>query len=200
MVNFAVLVPEATVNYVTNPALRYDTTDWNAQGATLTRVLTRARFGIASLRVVTNGSALYEGAYFRVSALSGVSEPITVSAYVRGTGRVRIRLDNNVVGGTEFASQPVELTDARWQRIWVTGFTTGGNDLRLFVETAEGSAAARTFYVDGAQLERKSAPTTYCDGDQPGCRWNGMFHASSSQRAGNTRAWGSWLQLAGAER
>ena len=196
MSKFSILVPEATVNYIKNPALRYDTTDWNAQGATLTRVLTRARFGVASLQVVTAGSALREGAYFRVSALSGVSEPITVSAYVRGTGKVRIRLDNNVVGGTEHASLPVELTDSYWQRIWVTGFSTGGNDLRLFVETDEGTAKARTFYVDGAQLERKAYPTSYCDGDQPGCRWNGMYHGSASQRDAKTRAGGKWTELA----
>lgn len=194
------LIPDATINYIKNPALRYDTTDWNAQGSTISRVLTRARFGIASLKVVTTGSAVREGVYFRVSALSGISEPITVSAYVRGDGKVRIRLDNNVVGGTEFFSDAFQLTDDRWTRIWVTGFSTGGNDLRLFVETDEGTAKVRTFYVDGAQLERKSYPTTYCDGDQEGCRWNGVYHNSSSQRLSDTRAGGRWIELSGPER
>lgn len=200
MVKLRALVPDATVNYIKNPAMRYDTTDWNAQGATISRVLTRARFGVASLKVVTAGSALHEGAFFRVSSLSGVSEPITVSAYVRGTGKVRIRLDNNVLGGTEFYSEGVELTDERWTRIEMLGFSTGGNDLRLFVETDEDTAIARTFYVDGAQLERKSYATTYCDGDQEGCRWNGIYHNSTSQRGNDTRAGGKWIELSGPDR
>lgn len=200
MVKLRALVPDATVNYIKNPAMRYDTTDWNVQGATISRVLTRARFGIASLKVVTAGSALHEGAFFRVSSLSGVSEPITVSAYVRGTGKVRIRLDNNVVGGNEFYSEGVELTDERWTRIQMLGFSTGGNDLRLFVETDEDAAVARTFYVDGAQLERKSYATTYCDGDQEGCRWNGIYHNSTSQRGNDTRAGGKWIELSGPDR
>lgn len=199
MLRFSALVPDATVNYVKNPSVRYDTTDWNASGATLTRTLDFARFGIASLKVVTAGTALRQGAYYRVSGLNGVSEPITVSAYVRGTGKVRIRLINNPTG-MEWSSISIQLEAGYWQRITVSGFSTGSNDLRLYVETDDQAATVRTFYIDGAQMERKSYPTTYCDGDQPGCRWNGLYHASTSQRAGDTREGGRWVQLAGAER
>lgn len=200
MLNLKILAPDSTVNYITNPALRYDTTGWNQQGATITRILSKARFGIASLQVVTTGSALHEGCFFRVSSLIGVSEAITVSVYVLGTGRVRIRLDNNAPGGAEYVSQPVSLNATRWTRLEASGFNNGGNDLRLYIETDEGTAKARTFYVDGAQLERKAYSTTYCDGDQPGCRWNGLYHGSTSQRSADTRAGGRWVQLAGKER
>lgn len=200
MLKFSALIPDAVVNYITNPSLRYDTTGWNAQGSTITRSLEQARFGIASLKVATNGSATREGAFFRVSVLAGISENITVSAYVRGTGKVRIRLDNNVVGGTEYSSQKIDLDSNRWQRIYITGFSTGGNDMRLYVETDEVTPTARTFYVDGAQMERKPYLTTYCDGDQPGCRWNGMYHGSLSERNAYTRLGGRWIQLAGEER
>ena len=199
MLRFSALVPDPTVNYIKNPSVRYDTTDWNASGATLTRTLDQARFGIASLQVVTAGTALRQGAYYRVSALSGISEPVTVSVYVRGAGRVRIRLINNPTG-MEWASQSIQLESGFWQRIWVSGFSTGSNDMRLYVETDEQTATARTFYVDGAQMERHPYPTTYCDGDQPGCRWNGLYHASTSQRSAYTRAGGRWVQLSGEER
>ena len=199
MVRFSALVPDATINYIKNPAMRYDTTDWNASGATLTRATDFARFGIASLKVVTTGAALRQGAFYRVSELRGVSEPVTVSAYVRGTGRVRIRLINNPTG-SEWASASIQLETDRWYRISVSGFSTGSDDLRLYVETDEKVATARTFYVDGAQLERKSYPTTYCDGDQPGCRWNGLYHNSTSTRLGTTSEGGRWVQLAGEER
>src|SRR5688500_3244845 len=99
MASLRILVPEGTTNYIKNPAARYDTTGWSQSGSTLTRSLDRARFGIASYKLVTNGSALNEGLYYRVSALAGIGDPVTVSAYVRGAGKVRIRVISS--GGTE---------------------------------------------------------------------------------------------------
>lgn len=199
MVKFSILVPDATLNYVKNPALRYDATGWNAQGSTITRSLEQARFGIASLKVITNASANREGCFYRVNSLTNISEPITVSCYVRGAGKVRLRVIANPTG-TERVSEGVFLRSDRWTRLSVTGRSIGSNDVRLYVETDEGSAKARTFYVDGAQMERKAYPTTYCDGDQEKCRWNGTYHGSTSQRNAYTRAGGRWIQLAGEER
>lgn len=200
MARLRLCVPDGTLNYITNPSMRYDTSDWNAQGATVTRTLARVRFGVASLQVVTDGAALHEGAYFRVSALDGISDTLTVSAYVRGTGVARIRLDDNAIGGREYAGDPVVLSDIRWTRLTVSGRCHGGDDLRLYVETAEGAAAARTFYVDGAQMERKPYPTTYCDGEQPGCFWAGIHHDSNSQRRASTREGGRWVEISGPDR
>lgn len=200
MARLKILLPDATVNYIKNPSLRYDATDWSSQGSTVTRIISQARFGVASLQVVTNGAALHEGVYFRVSALDGISDVVTVSAYVRGSGLVRIRLDDNAPGGQEYTSQAVQLDDERWTRIDVTGHSHGGDDLRLYVETDEGVAIARTFYIDGAQMERKPYSTTYCDGDQDGCRWGGIYHASSSSREASTRKGGRWVELSGSER
>lgn len=199
---FSILVPEATVNYIKNPSLRYDTTDWNASGATLTRTLDYGRFGISALKIVTAGTALREGAYYRVTALTsvaGTGSPITVSAYLRGSGIVRIRVIDSPAG-QEWASIPQQLRSDRWTRLSVTGMIKGSNDVRLYVETSEGSAKVRTFYLDGAQMELKPYATLYCDGDQDGCFWNGLYHASTSQRTGNTRSGGRWVQLAGEER
>jgi len=195
MINLKILVPDDTINYIKNPAFRYATTGWNAVGSTLTRTLDYARFNIASGKVVTNGSAANEGVYYRVLDLSGVSEPVTISAYIRGQGKVRIRLIDNPTG-KQYVSSDVSLTLDRWQRIEVSGFSTGSNDMRLYVETS-GAAKAITFYVDGAQMERKPYATTYCDGDQDGCRWNVVSHGSVSSRTKDTRAGGRWVPLAG---
>ena len=200
LANLRILVPDATTNYILNPALRYDTTGWTAAGSTISRILDQARFNYASLQVITSGVALREGAYYRVSSLSGISEPITVSAYVRGNvgnELVHIRLINS--GGKEWVSKVCSLRTDQWQRISVSGFSTGTNDLRLYVET-DGTARAVTFYVDGAQMERKAYSTTYCDGNQPGCRWNIIDHNSISTRDAYTRAGGRWVNLAGPAR
>ncbi|RPJ29150.1 MAG: hypothetical protein EHM33_01910 [Chloroflexi bacterium] len=197
MANLKILSPEGTTNYIKNPSARYDTTGWVANGSTLTRSLDFARFGIASLKVVTNGAALGEGISYRVTALAGISDPITVSVYVIGTGEVRIRLIDNPVG-MEWVSQSVTLRTDRWTRLDVTGFSTGSNDLRLIVETDQIKSV--TFYVDGAQMERKPYVTTYCDGEQEGCRWNIMDHNSVSVREDHNRAGGRWVELAGRKR
>ena len=199
MLKLSLVVPDATVNYIENPHCRYDTTGYNAAGATLTRTLDYARFGITSCKVVTAGSALREGVYYRVNTLSGLSGPVTVSAYVIGTGSVRIRLIDNP-SGKEWSAVNVTLRADRWVRVMVSGVVTGSNDVRLYVETNEGSAKARTFYVGGLQMERKAYMTTFCDGEQPGCRWNGLYHGSTSQRSGETRAGGRWVVIGGPER
>lgn len=190
-----ILVPDATTNYIQNPAMRYDTVGWNAASSTISRSTTYARFNIASLKVITSGSLLREGAYYRVNALQGISEPISVSAYARGAGRVHLRLID-MPFGKEWKSVGVDLRADRWTRLEVTGYSTGTADMRLYVETDD-KVQAVTFYVDGAQMERKEYATTYCDGDQPGCRWNTVVHGSTSSRPASTRRGGRWLDVAG---
>lgn len=190
-----ILVPDGTINYIKNPSFRYDTEGWEAVSATLTRTLDRARFGVSSGMVVTTGAALNEGIYYRVNALYGISDPVTVSVYARGNGTLRIRLVDGSVA--QYAGKPTRITDKRWTRLEVTGRCSGGDDVRLYVETAEQTAAARTFYVDGAQMERKAYSTTYCDGDQPGCFWKIYEHGSVSYRDAYTRDGGKWETITG---
>lgn len=190
------LVPEGTTNYIKNPALRYDADGYTAVGSSVTRALTEARFGVASLQVVTNGVAAYEGVYYRVNALEGIQDIISGSVYVRGEGVVRIRVIDNPAG-KEWYSQKVELLSDRWQRVEVTGRCTGSDDVRLYLETDGDLPQSVTFYADGFQMERQEEATTYCDGDQPGCRWNLLEHGSQSVRSPYTRDGGRWVEIAG---
>lgn len=194
MINLKILVPDSTTNYVTNPNFRNNTTGWTTAGATLTRVLTKSRFSIASGQVVTNGSVVNEGVYVRLTSLAGVNQPCTGSIYVLGSGKVRARLRDG--GGASWVSDTVSLSPTQWTRLSASGFLTGTNDVRLYVETADVTAKAITFYVDGAQIELKAYATTYCDGDQPGCSWERVIPGVSSRPA-NTRLGGRWVPLAG---
>lgn len=198
MATLRILVPDDTINYIKNPAMRYDITGWSSVSSAISRSLNFARFGMASLRIVTSGLALREGAYYRVNALQGVSEPITASVYLRGTGVVRLRLIDNPTG-KEWVTQPIALRSTRWIRQSVSGFSTGSNDMRLYVETSGKTIQATTFYADGAQMERKPYATTYVDGDQPGCRWSGLSHGSASSRPISERMGGRWVSLASPE-
>lgn len=195
-VNLRILVPDSTVNYVKNPSPRYDLTGYTLVGSTITRTLDRSRFSIASVKVETAGAALHEGVFYRVSDLVGISDFITVSVYVRGAGKVRLRLINNP-SGAEWFTAPFTLDDDRWHRLEISGNSTGSDDMRLYVETDNLAAAVNTFYVDGLQMERKSYATTYCDGEQEGCRWNITAYATASSRDATSRAGGRWVPLAG---
>ncbi len=155
----------------------------------------RARFGTASCKVTTDGSLMNEGIYYRVNLLQGISDVLTASIYARGGGKVRLRLTDG--GSNSGISKAVNLTDDRWHRLEATGRCSGSDDIRLYIETAESLPRSVTFYVDGAQIERKSAATSYCDGDQPGCRWNVVANATLSTRTADTREGGRWVPLAG---
>lgn len=195
MTSIKILVPQETTNYVKNPSFRYETTPWESTGATLTRTLEYARFGVAGAKIVTNGAALHEGINYRISWLDGVESVLTASVYLRGSGKVRIRLADNI-SGDNWNSKFIVLTDKRWQRIDVTGRCHGGNDVRLYIETDDLPPKALTFYADGAQVEPLPYSSTYCDGDQDNCRWNIMAHNSISTRSAYVRSGGRWAQLA----
>jgi hypothetical protein len=158
--------PEDGTNLVTNPRLADNATGYLDNGATILRSLSRARWGRASLEVVTDGVGLQEGAYFRL-------DPQTQntfyggSVYVRGTGIVRARLADGT-NGIEFATDRITLDDNHWTRLEVLGRTGGNlsNDLRLYVETF-GSIQSVTFYLDGFQIEASPHVTTYIDGGRP---------------------------------
>lgn len=199
MASLRILVPDGTTNYIKNPSLRFDTTGYTSVGSTLSRSLERARFGLASLKIVTNGSAIGEGFYYRLTWLSGIQSPLTASVYLRGAGKVRLRLVD-VTGGNNYASKAISLNDSRWTRLDVSGRRSGGDDIRVYVETADSTARVVTFYTDGLQLEPKEYPTTYCDGDQMDCYWNILQNGSISTRSPYTRAGGRWVELADCSR
>ena len=191
-----IMVPEATVNFIKNPSIRYDTTGWNAVGCTISRTFEQARFNIASLKVVTNGSTFNEGVYYRVNYLNGTNDNVAISAYVRGTGHVRLRLSDENAGKVWY-SKTETLRNDRWTRLVAIGRCSGGDDIRLNVETDEDIKIARTFYVDGAQMEIKPYATSYCDGSQDGCRWDNMDNNSFSLRNVYTRDCGRWVEVVG---
>lgn len=51
-------------------------------------------------------------------------------------------------------------------------------------------AAAHTFYIDAVQCEADTTWTTYFDGDEEDCTWDGTKHGSASFRSENVRSGG----------
>jgi hypothetical protein len=203
---FQIIKPQATENLITSPSIEGNVIyfpipphlpgsvlGWEAVGSTLAQVIEPARFGKHSLQVVTNGAANHEGTYFRVDPNTSDTY-YAGSVYVRGQGRVRARLVDSM--GGEWISDAFQLRDDRWLRVMDLIGKTGpviSNDLRLYVET-EGVQAI-TFNVDGAVIEPGTWSTTYCDGDQDGCTWNVIAHASTSDRSSQERSGGQLIDI-----
>lgn len=191
---YQLLIPEATTNLIRNPSAEMNLTDWTAQGSAIERSSEAARFGSYSVKVTTNGATDHEGA--NVRAFPNTSGQIYAgSVYVRGAGRVRVRIRDNA-NGDEFVTDAFSLSTRRWTNITDLIGRTGAivsDDLRLHVETV--GVQSVTFYVDGGQIEPKAYSTTYIDGEQAGGQWLGTYHASTSTRQASERSGGYFVDL-----
>lgn len=202
MSDLLIIEPAAAENLDTNPSAEDPTSglaDITAVGSTRTRVLTQARFGRASVRIVTNGAAIGEG--IRKDSVPNIAaQPVTASSYLRGDGKVRLRLVDNT-NGLIFTGKAFSLLNEYWLRVEVIGFlgVAAVTDLRLFVETADFIQLV-TFWADGFQIEATGWPTSYADGDlerelpphagDAFFYWTGTRHASTSVRSGRFRMGG----------
>lgn len=212
MPNLRLLVPEATTNYVICPSFEGTLGGdfpqstfrgfWESVAVVLSITSDYARFGRYSLRLTTGAIAANNSAHYQTNLLTGINEPITASVYLRGNATARIRLFFDGPGGKEFSTQYEKLSLDRWKRFEVTGQSNGNSVTRLYIESSD-SRAGLFIYIDGVQIERKPYATTYCDGDQPGCRWNGQSYSpvsqdgSTSERSAYTREGGRWVEIAG---
>jgi hypothetical protein len=200
-----VLIPEATRNYCTNPSIGLATTGWAlVTGATITRVLTYARFGRAALHVVCPGAVPLEGCKYDHAHVSTDHSPITASVYVRGRGQVVLRLNCADIGRV-WDSAPVRLNAHYWRRIAVTGQIGAVTENQVIVSVLTHYNHKADFYVDGLQVELKGYATTYCDGDQElellphdgnaYFEWVGQRHATESFRSKAFRMGGRFENL-----
>lgn len=192
MSEIQIFEPEAATNLIINPRLADNANGFTAAGSTITRTLERARYGRASLRIVTDNAGLQEGAFFRIDPQTQTTF-YAGSVYVRGAGTVRVRLRDGT-NGIELTGPTTVLHDLGWQRLEILGKTGGAisNDLRLYVETV-GSIQSVTYYADGWDIEANSHVTTYFDGDfelelpphngDPFFRWTGPENDSTSTRS-----------------
>ena len=208
-----IIQPEETTNQLFTPSFEdvsAGAANLTAVGSTVTRSVEESRFGRASAKVVTDGAvARLEGVFYTHSANNPLlNSPITASVYARGSGRVRLRVDD-VGNGIQRAGQPVSLRSDIWQRLVVTSQFGPLNidDLNIYVEIFGDSQtiAAHTFYVDGYQLETKGYATDYVDGDlelalrphdgDAFFRWQDIRHGSPSLRSARYRGGGRPIDI-----
>jgi len=162
---------DSTTNTLTNGGFETNTTGWSAyQGATLSRDATAAKFGTASLKVITPGThSNNEGAQSPLGTGFSSGQIVTGSAWVNATASaaLQIELDEYNSGGTFLRSTIVNLTGSgAWQHATVTA-TLGTNTAKvgIVIYTRNATTLATTFWVDGAQVEQKATATPYVETD-----------------------------------
>lgn len=183
MSDWKIIIPEATTNMVLNPSAETTGNFFAVSGATMTRSSTFNRYGLYSYRIQT--AANNEGGRLTLSALANAIHYATLR--VRGT--LPPSWDWALDNFTYSAPSLIETIDANWS-LYGLQFPAAQAVGSTTLHVRQNGAGAGDFYIDGAQVEQKEYWTTYADGDQQGCGWNGAEHASTSSRSEQSRAGG----------
>jgi hypothetical protein len=176
--------PVATTNQVVNPSGE-TTGNFVALGAaTVTQVTTFQKYGIQSYRLQTGGNA--QGIQL---ALGNTLTNQTYWATARVRGKLPARWGFILKASPLIQAQLLETYGDGWF-LYGVRFDGSRANGSTFVRIAQIGPGSGDFYVDGVQVEAQTEYTTYCDGTQPGCGWNGVANASTSTRSGQSRAGG----------
>lgn len=142
-------------------------TGFTASGATVTSSPEQKWQGLRSLKIVTPGSAGYEGAILDNFSNISVGQTYTISCYLRGTvGNEFISLRfRDSLGGETNQSNTI-ATD--WSSRWTVTRTIPAGVTYVWFEVVTGSSQATTFYVDGFQFEQGNSATVWSMPDVTG--------------------------------
>ena len=182
-----IVVPEATTNLCLNPSFETNTTGWAAMAGAISQETDDPPFGLYNLEV-TPAVGVDDGAYFgTVSLTSGTS--YTLSFYFMGETAIPYKAYFATVGGVLAGAEETFTGDGEWHRYTETWACDSSAAHRVYV-TKNNNASVAKYYIDALQVEAVAYATTYVDGDQPGCSWSGVKHASTSTRLVTSRAGG----------
>jgi len=186
--DWKIIVPEATENMVLNPSGETTSNYAALGGGTVTRSTTYSKWGVYSYRVQTAADS--DGMSLTLDALENASHYAT--AFVRGS--LPTAWDWSLDDTTYTAPTLMYEIDSNWS-IYGVGFPAAqANGSTTLYIRQNGGGTSGDFYMDGVQVEEKADWwTTYVDGDQEGCEWNGAEHASTSSRSAQSRA-GGWVR------
>jgi len=177
-----IVKPIATTNYVLNPSAEL-TGNFAAVGsATITRVTTYQKYGLLSYRVQTG--ATNTGLSLTTGTLTNATHWMT--ARIRGNLPRELRFS---IGPDSKKAILLEKIDDNWD-LYGALFGASESSGRTAASITQLGTGSGDFFVDGVQVEPQPDWTTYVDGTQEGCAWNGADHASTSSRSGESSAGG----------
>ena len=180
-----IIKPAEATSLVKNPQFWNNITDsWTSQdlgaGAVFARTGSLSYYGIGSAKITAgDGTAqLYSNTFTLANGATVYAQAMSYSTVA--TDNQLAIYDTTTPGTGATATGTLTFT---WEELtcnW-TNDTGGAVTVRIDLRNtgADGTAIC---YFDGVQAER-SAETTYIDGEQPGCEWNGEAHNSTSTRS-----------------
>lgn len=191
--SIAVIIPELTTNLVTNPSAEINATGYAAAaGSAVSRDTSVRRYGLASIKCIPTSNTA-DGKYWPITLVAATEYTFSVDVLGAAGIPYRIYIYDQTAG--VILGTPTEFTgDGNFHRHEVTATTGGNTSHRLFV-VKNNNAGLDPFWTDGWQCEAKGYATTYCDGSQQGCAWNGGVDNSTSTRAAGSRAGGRVIDL-----
>lgn len=195
---WSVILPAERTNLIVNPSFEFGTANWTTLGASsLGSVSGTSVAGAWGMRINGQGAGSLgndRGAVYGTANGLDTNGTYYLSAYVYTTGgtvALYAGTDNTVAGGNYAIASG---TQSGWFRLVTPRFRpTGGSVFPKVV--AYGTAMTGTIYVDAVQLEKGTVESTYIDGDQIDCSWDGLQHASTSKRGRDTRTGGVAVRL-----
>lgn len=181
---WSVVVPEATTNYFLDPSFESSTApSFTAVNATITRVTNWQARGVYGIQIAPTVAAVSSLAYTAINpttvGLAG-STIYTWSFYLKGAGGESFTATATVNGSA--TSKSFKATGGV-DRVSLTFTTPASVGTTSNFKIQKDSTTTQTYWTDAWQLEAKSYATSYCDGDQSGCYWNGPAYAATSARA-----------------
>lgn len=185
--SWQIVKPVAATNYVLNPSAE-TTGNYVAIGSvTITRSITYAKYGLYSYHLQT--FATNTGISLTTGTLTNSDHWMTV--------RIRGRLPKELrfsIGPDSKKAIFLERIDDYWS-LYGAMFGASESNGRTAVSINQFSTGSGDFYIDGIQVEPLGDWTTYVDGTQQGCEWNGVEHGSTSSRSGEYIGGGTPLDL-----
>jgi hypothetical protein len=191
---WAAILPVEKTNLVLRPSAERDAIGVaSINSATIGTSSQYQQFGAWSYAITPDANTNSGASFGTYSSGNGTS--YTLSAYVRAAAGVPMRLYVAASNSLDSGLGSVEFTGGgTWQRYSVS-YTENSSTNRRAGVVKRSSADTNIYYVDGLQAEVGSL-TTYLDGEQEGCYWQGVPHASPSTRSGTYRGGGSVIALA----
>jgi hypothetical protein len=189
-----VVAPQATKNYIPNPSVELNTTGYanlssGTAAGTNTRLVTNAAYGFFAYQLVKSSGAGNWGTHVALTDVTEVltGSSITFSVWLKVPTGVTVTLFGDLEASSTYTAtlEVVGPAEGRYSITVgpITGTLSSGYLEVYFTQNG-------TVYIDGLMAEVGTVQTTYCDGDQDGCYWEGVHHNGGSSRHAYSRAGG----------
>lgn len=181
--SIAIARSQTATNIVVNPSFVDDLTGYSySLGGSAPTVYTNDCYRSGhSCKLVGDGATNECDLYTTVNLAAG--QAYTASVYVKARGGASLTLCFRSSVGVVVSPVPTFEATGRWQRLSISWISTGSTVFQVYLGHSLTATAGALVYTDCWQVEFGGVATTYVDGDQYGCRWDGRPHASSSVRS-----------------